>query len=1022
MRPIKLEFEAFGPFADNTIIDFSDLKDNIFVISGPTGSGKTTIFDAISFALFGEASGEGRGKIDYLRSDFVEPDINTIVKFTFEIAYKIYYIVREYKQTKDGVKIVRCTLEYEDTFCKDKIVISGKTNVDKEVEAILGLNKNQFRQIVMLPQGEFKKLLVSDTKDKQEIFRHIFGTQIYKDIQDELKQRAKNVKDKYILAQSNIDNCVKQLGEFDTQDYENIMKQTIQYIDAEEKEIKTLDQEVKKLEKNINELYQQKERAKNNNKVLQSLKNTKKDIEDKQKFPIKEYESKIELIKKVKDLSPMYNNLVDYKKKVKDLTATIETINKELNTNKLALDTKRTANSQLEEKLKNHDELKKQHTLLEELIPKMQQREKLQQDLVVHIKNVDNSIEHNKKISDSIKEHKKKKEKLEQEIKKLYEIKLEREKINNMFSETTTQLKKLREAFKLVKDYEEVVDRYAKNKKSYEAKREEYDKIKKRYEKLERIYSDEQAGILASTLEDDMPCPVCGSTQHPSPASISANLKVPDKKELDMLKKSVEYSNTQKDEACTKVAAIHQDKQNKYDNINKILLELQIGEYTENTSKKVTEKGKEINKCSQNLEEKLKGINAQLSLETKWQEDLEECKSMLTKLENESESEQQKLKKLEIDTAKLQQGLVAIEVNGNQSIKDITDKRTQIDNQIKSEQEAHKVLQEEIKNLSNVQIEKSTTKENQLNRQQELENQIAKGKADLQKELVSLDIDLEKFRNILEDIVNIEMYEEAVSKYKEELHALKVAESELQKQLKDEYLKDINEIEFIISKIKCERNKLHEQSKQRNGNKKSKCNVLDNMKVLYEEYKIAHEEYAIIGEISEVANGKKNPHISYENYVLGAYFDDIINAANSRLGKMTSGRFYLVKQQQDVIKGTAQRGLGISVYDNYTNTSRDAKTLSGGESFKASLALALGLSDLIQENSGGIQIDTMFIDEGFGTLDYQSLDSAVDTLMELQIGGRLVGVISHVDELKDRIPIKLEVSTSNRGSLVKWAS
>ncbi|MBQ3423323.1 MAG: SMC family ATPase, partial [Romboutsia sp.] len=195
--------------------------------------------------------------------------------------------------------------------------------------------------------------------------------------------------------------------------------------------------------------------------------------------------------------------------------------------------------------------------------------------------------------------------------------------------------------------------------------------------------------------------------------------------------------------------------------------------------------------------------------------------------------------------------------------------------------------------------------------------------------------------------------------------------------------------------------------------------ILKNIKTLNTEFKEIEDEYRVIGELADLANGRKSPYISFERYILASYFEDIIEAANIRLEKMTGDRFSLIRKTTKS-KGAGQKGLELEIYDNYTDSSRDVSSLSGGESFKASLSLALGLSDVVQSNAGGVCLDTMVVDEGFGTLDPQSLDNAIDSLLELQRGGRLVGIISHVEELKERIDAKLEVTSSSKGSIAKF--
>ena len=321
--------------------------------------------------------------------------------------------------------------------------------------------------------------------------------------------------------------------------------------------------------------------------------------------------------------------------------------------------------------------------------------------------------------------------------------------------------------------------------------------------------------------------------------------------------------------------------------------------------------------------------------------------------------------------------------------------------------------------MKSVEGEKSKSKEIEKNIK-ELEKDIKKSKEEFRVALEKEGFkDKEDYDEAKEAIDEIENLEKEIVDYNKKLGILTEKKEDLVKKCENINFISIEEIDDLINNIKSkekeEENKLKEEFYIINNNK----DILKKVVELNDKFKEKEAQYKVIGELAELSNGKKAPYISFERYVLASYFQDIIDAANLRLEKMTGDRFSL-KRKTSKSKGLGQKGLELEVYDNYTASSRDVSSLSGGESFKASLSLALGLSDVVQSNSGGVSLETMFIDEGFGTLDPQSLDSAIDSLLDLQSGGRLVGIISHVEELKERIDAKLEVKSTKNGSIAKF--
>ncbi len=315
--------------------------------------------------------------------------------------------------------------------------------------------------------------------------------------------------------------------------------------------------------------------------------------------------------------------------------------------------------------------------------------------------------------------------------------------------------------------------------------------------------------------------------------------------------------------------------------------------------------------------------------------------------------------------------------------------------------------------------EKSTIKEISKNIE-EIKEEIKLNKEKFHNALINEGfVSLEEYISCKKYIVDLEKLSNEIEEYKKQVELLNEKVKDLTDKCKDIKILEIEKINKVIKNLTVDKTEKESKVREEYSILQNNMNVLKKVKELNIKFREKEDEYKVIGELSELANGKKSPYISFERYVLASYFQDIIDAANLRLEKMTGDRFIL-KRKTSKSKGAGQKGLELEIFDNYTASSRDVSSLSGGESFKASLSLALGLSDVVQSSSGGVSLETMFVDEGFGTLDPQSLDSAIDSLLELQRGGRLVGIISHVEELKERLDAKLEVSATQNGSRAKF--
>lgn len=941
MRPIKLVMSAFGPYKDEEKIDFKELNGrNIFVISGKTGAGKTTIFDAITYALYGEASGESR-EVDSFRSDFANDEVETFVELEFELkreTYKLKRIPRQLKKKSRGEgyteKSAEAILEMP-----DGKIITKANNVNSKVIELMGITKEQFKQIVMLPQGEFKKLLLADSSEREGIFRKIFDTYDFEKMQTELKEEAKELENRQKESQNEIKTNLKNI-------IGNLNVEIGEYPD-----IPVVLEELKKLIETDKSNYEknmldQKE-IDNYLQEIKKVSDLKEDLEKKKAELIEDVKIEEELKEKIQLLEK------ELKEAVEELKS--EEKNEEYRDKlKLELQNLKTIESQIDE----IEKLKKERDLNQELLNKVEEMQKKSKQL-----EIENQSEF---------------EKNEIELKELIDLETQKLKLDNLIKEKEESRIKLRDIYSKIVEYEKLKSNHKTREEEYKKFEIEYEKLKKEQETKEEIYKKEQAGILASNLKDNEPCPVCGSTTHPQKAVLIEQNQIPTEEELKKLKEERQEYEIVKNDKLKILTELHQDLKNRLEILEESLQSFKEGfettSYSKTRAQEVKERGIKLKEEIEELQKQNNSLNERI----KTKETIENKNLKIKEIINNERKKQENL--IEEEKKKI------IEIqNHSNKIEEFAKKLPQ---NISSKEEIVKEIGEKDKALrdSIQRLEILRNKNNEL------------GSA-IEKECGKLEIKTQ----------NIKDKKELILKIEEDFKSLKLSfkietDEELQNQLKEKQIK--------IEELKKQEKEIYAQYK--------------NNEIVFEKVTIAHKKvekiekrYRLVGELSDLANGKKSPYISFERYILASYFEDIIDAANLRLEKMTGDRFSLMRKEGKS-KGAGQKGLELEVYDNYTDTSRDVSSLSGGESFKASLSLALGLSDVVQANAGGVSLDTIFVDEGFGNLDPQSLDNAIDSLLELQRGGRLVGIISHVEELKERIEAKLEVIGSPNGSKVKF--
>ena len=1037
MRPLKIVISAFGPYAKEEVIDFTLLDGkNIFLITGATGAGKTTIFDAISYALFGEASGSSR-ETDSLRSDFANNNRLTFVELDFELRGQVYKIKRIPQQLKPKVKGEGFTNQSAEAelVLPDGKVRTGAGNVSNKINEILGINKDQFKQIVMLPQGEFKKLLLADSKEREVIFRKIFGTYTYERIQSLLNDKSRELYSGLEKSKERILTNIKNIKSQDVfiigDDFEitNVIEKLQSLISDSKEKGSEVDKKLKEVKKIIEKLQLEKLQGENNNNLLLEAKKVYEKlkilIED--KSVIEKKEELLGKINKAKEIFYIEEELLGQKRNEENKNT--DKNNSKLNIRKLEEELKEAEENLIKEEKKEGEKSKLIETinLLNEKKPKIVEFDKKAKNINrLNIELKDN-LQLTKAEEDLIEDLKTELKVKGSSVKEIMESEKEKILLDKEIEEGNKLIEEVRDLFSEIRKLKENKNKYKQLAQKFKEEEVLYKKCKSDYEIKEEIYMKQQAGILAMELKDSMPCPVCGALEHPSPATMVDG--VPTEEELKKSKKLFENKQAEYNSILLDLTKAKEGIDNLLKNIinsklEKLSKRINCGsEYDFETDEKILEIGKELANKLELRNNKVKQITKvivrkeevnnrieKIEIELKGKEEkLLTLRGCYTLIFGELKGEEEILKHIEMEVPK--------EIR---SVKELDIKIDELEKQVNDYNKLLKLTLDRANTLKNS-LASENSKFNEIVKSLNEIRDAIKNKTNIMEEKIKLSgfENHEEYEDTKKYFKNIEKITNEISYYKEEFKSLSDRNKELSEKTKDIQNVELEKYEEKIQGYKLEEELINRESKEIYSLISNNTNIMKAIKIIHQEVQDKEGEYRVIGELASLSNGKRSPYITFERFVLASYFQEIIDSANTRLSKMTGER-YILKRKEDKGKGTAQQGLELEVYDNYTGKCRHVKTLSGGESFKASLALALGLSDVVQSNAGGISLDTIFIDEGFGTLDPESLENAINSLLELQRGGRLVGIISHVPELKERVESKLEITTSAEGSSAKF--
>ena len=928
MKPLKLTMSAFGSYAGKNVIDFTGQQQGIFLITGDTGAGKTTIFDAITYALYNQTSG-GERNGNMMRSQYAQPEAETYVELEFLYRGQTYRVRRnpDYKITKTlkngKIREQKVPHSVELTLPDGTVFPEKKNATDAKIIEILGLTADQFSQIVMIAQGDFLKLLYTKSDERKMIFSKLFRTDIYWKIQENLRRKSMEMderiqendrafeqeKSRIIpLPESEelpLDELVERLRE---RVKDALKEQNLRRANVEE-----LNKKIIKYEE-INKLFVS----------LEKIRRTGKELEARQ-AESKERRQQIENARKADKVLVAEQQNLRQQQAVEQSAQAIAKMEETLANDQEMFETLKTQLQEVEAKQKREAaDIQKKMLALEQSFPSYEALQNARSE--------------------------------EQQAKKVWE---DLGKISEeSFHKKKAGIAALKEQ---QKRQEQVVEQ---TKKNWEQTSLSASESAKHYEHMYEAFLKEQAGILAENLSAGCPCPVCGSTVHPDPAKLSDHAVT--ELEVEQAKKTRAAAEEKRDLAYAAFEAEKTEKQKLAQAVEKEEADFVLAQTIAKQQRKEAEQNYvSLQKIAEQIREKLVYPS------------LAEAKKQYAAMQKALEAAEQEIAKKRQKVSELAEAMNTLK---GQKLAEEENQKTAKKLAVKTEKEYAKLLEksgfvsEETYHLA-ILPERSRSK---LEREEkEYESQCLRQQSE---------------QKLLEKQVSGKTYTDT---------------TELNEQLKAEK-QALKEAE----KTYMELHTAYENDRS----------VLQNCAVYLEKGKKLESEDQVIKSLSKTANGRLSgsAKIDFETYIQRQYFKQIIHEANKRLLTMSNHQFILKLKEEANTGRKTNEGLDLSVYSLVTDSERDVKTLSGGESFLAALAMALGLSDIVERSAGAIHPDMMFIDEGFGSLDAQSRQQAIEVLGELAGDSRMVGIISHVTELKEQIDRKLVVSRTDKGSRAVW--
>ncbi|TAA47770.1 AAA family ATPase [Corallincola spongiicola] len=1025
MKPLMLTMQAFGPFSATEIVDFSAFGDNaLFLINGPTGAGKSTILDAICVALYGQTTGAERESAQ-MRCDHADPELATELTLEFELAEKRYRVQRKPQQERPKARgegtttqaaeanlWLHCTDDSANASTAWTLLVSKKVGeVNDAIRDITGLSVEQFRQVMVLPQGKFRELLLADSKSREAIFSQLFQTQIYRKIEDSLKIKASAIRRDAEAHRNKIKGILENAG-VDSEQALNAERNALapQLQEAEQKKKRAFDQQLgaqNALEagKNLTERFQRYQQRKQ--ELIQA---------EVQAEQIEGLKQQCLLAEQAEQINPIYTPVVEAERELNSLLLVREEAKHSLSQATTTYQQASTRYERAIENAKQVDELKNQQNELARL-----------QTQVVNLGQARlrwSSAQQAAEASENT---------YLQAQQVLVDSKRQLSELEQLNVTAQQQLMRMPElqvrqtTLKQQRDHRVALDELRQQRAQAEMSgkqallekqtlQQESARLARDMAAIEMQWHSGQAALLAAQLGVGEPCPVCGSKEHPLPA----HRAMTDDGSALVTHEQVEQARRRVNDQ----QGLLQQAENRYTELQQVwkglnqqvlAVELQLAEFAEQSLVQ--------------LDEEL----AQLSADV---DRLLQCQQQLAQRQRQIEALHQQLTGLESEQLKLQQQ----SADAQKAVAVAVAELRRLETEVPEHFRANGALEAEITRFEKqwqaleLALQQATLARDQARSaldkagegDKRLQQQLDESRAKQQQRVQAWHSALSNSGFADENAFQqARLASDELQAIKLTIETYQLRFSELQGQVK-QLAEELDgqatpQLEVLTQQLAlCQQT--YRETDQRASTLHARLTSLDhtlkNLQAAHLTNQALEAQYEIYGTLSDVANGQTGNKISLQRFVLSVLLDDVLIQASHRLQLMSKGR-YLLLRKEDRSKGNRASGLELEVEDAYSGKTRSVATLSGGESFLAALALALGVSDVVQSYSGGIKLDTLFIDEGFGSLDPESLDLAVRTLVDLQHSGRMIGIISHVSELKEQMAMRLDVVATPKGSSVQ---
>lgn len=1089
MRPLKLTLSAFGPYAGRTELQMEQLGSaGLYLISGDTGAGKTTLFDAITFALYGEASGSSR-EPGMFRSKYAGPETPTEVELIFSYGGKVYQIRRNPEYLRPARRGGGQTLQRAEAelTLPDGRLVTRVREVNQAVKEIIGLDYQQFSQIAMIAQGDFLKLLLADTRERQGIFRDIFHTGPYQVFQEKLKGEAGKLRTECDRARSSVAQYIQGIqcpedsplasraeqarsGELPAAEVQELFSELLQ---EDEEGRKALEAETGKLDREVEEVHALLAQAEERKKAeirLQETEKSRKSVceklalaeqmveEEEKKKPLRE-----ELSRKAAVLRgelPRYEELEEQRKVCRQQEQEAEE----------AAGKQRQAEGELEEQIRELQERKEEQASLE------QSGERAGQ-LKLERQQAENRKRQLRDLAEQVRQRNTLKDALEQAGREAEQLRRNCLELDRQREQLTAEAETLGKEFQSLEDaagekeklsgertrlerelgelgrLRDALDEYGISREKLEAARAAYRRAAERAEEAGQVYRsrnraflDEQAGILAETLAEGEPCPVCGSREHPAPAEKS--LEAPAEVQVEEARAAFEKAQGLAEKASRQAGELKGSVLAQEETLLEQMKPYGEPSAPEQAGEQLKAAEEIRRKAMARLETAEKENREKLARREQLRRKLQEQEQRREKLEKEKEGASRRLQEAEGRKKNLEGQLEGQEDSLDRGFRELgahlsheeaeeflaeesrrADRELVRLGQLLQEEETKLARKKELSTLIPEKEREKEKTEQQISqwKQKRAEAESRSLLAGEQAERLKAGLTWESREQAEQQIRSFQAegqtLEQTLEEAKENRDTAARNLSALEGRIRQlrELLEQSGEIDGSVQEnrkalLTERREELLRAQKVLHARITANRQALEHMEQRSAELQKLEEKWAFVQSLSNTANGNLvgKEKIMLETYIQMTYFDRIIRRANLRFLVMSGGQYEL-KRRREASGSRSQSGLELDVIDHYNGTERSVRTLSGGESFQASLSLALGLSDEVQSSAGGIRLDTMFVDEGFGSLDEESLQQAVRALSSLTEGNRLVGIISHVGELKEKIDRQILVKKDREG-------